>query len=206
MTEGRPTEWWLVRHAPTANPDKWVYGALDLDIVAPEPAAFAALSDMLPSDPVWLVTPLSRTRNTLEGILRARGIADPEIHVEPGFAEQDFGAWEGRPSAEVWAEIREDAARWPADIRPPGGETFSEVAARVRAAAHDWSERLAGRTVVAVIHSGSIRGFLAAAMGGMPASALSYVVETLSVTRCDYLGAQGWRVGFVNRVPSPPPR
>lgn len=32
-----PTEWWLVRHAPTVNPDKAVYGALDFDIHMPPP-------------------------------------------------------------------------------------------------------------------------------------------------------------------------
>lgn len=203
---GETTEWWLVRHAPTVNPDRTVYGALDLDVTLPDPAVFEALSAMLPPDPVWLVTNLSRTRRTLDQILRIRGLPAPEIHVEPAFAEQNFGAWEGRPSAEVWAEIKHAETSWPADIRPPGGETFSEVSARVGVAAADWSDRLRGRSVVAVIHSGSIRGFLATAMNAAPVAALSYVIETLSVTRCDNLGDRGWRVGFVNRLPSPTPQ
>ena len=40
-----------------------------------------------------------------------------------------------------------------------------------------------------------------AAMGDAPVEALTYSVETLSVTRCDYLGPESWRVGFVNRLP-----
>lgn len=200
------TEWFLVRHAPTVNPGRTVYGALDLDVTLPDPAVFEALSEMLPPDPVWLVTNLSRTRRTLDRILHVRGLAAPEIHVEPAFAEQNFGGWEGRPSAEVWAEIKDADLSWPADIRPPGGETFSDVAGRVAVAAADWSDRMRGRSIVAVLHSGSIRGFLATAMSAAPAAALSYVIETLSVTRCDNLGDRGWRVGFVNRLPSPPPR
>jgi alpha-ribazole phosphatase len=200
------TEWWLVRHAPTINPDRLVYGELDLDVTLPGPATLKALSDMLPADPVWVVSHLSRSRRTLEGILSVRGIDDAEIHEEPAFGEQRFGDWEGRRGEEVWAEIREAEKTWPADIRPPGGESFSDVAARVAAAAEDWSGRMRGRAVVAVIHAGSIRGFLAAAMGGAPPVALSYVVETLSVTRCDNLGDAGWRIGFVNRLPSLPPR
>ena len=43
-------------------------------------------------------------------------------------------------------------------------------------------------------------GFLSAAMGGAPVEALSYSVETLSVTRCDHLGPESWRVNFVNRL------
>ena len=200
------TEWWLVRHAPAVNPERTVYGALDLDVTLPPPEVFEALSAMLPADPVWLATPLTRTMKTLDGILRARGAEGAEIHIEPGFVEQHFGDWEGRPSAEVWAEIREEDKTWPADIRPPGGESFSDVAARVAESAAAWSERLRGRAAVAVVHSGSIRAFLAAATGAQPEAALSYVIDTLSVTRCDDLGPLGWRVGFVNRLPSPPPR
>lgn len=195
------TEWWLVRHAPTVNPGKTVYGSLDLDIELPSPDVFEALSDLLPADPVWMISNLSRTRKTLDGILAARGLTETEVHVEPDFAEQHFGDWEGRPSAEVWAEIRDAEKSWPANIRPPGGETFSEVAARVEQAALGWSEKFADRPVVAVIHSGSIRSFLSAAMGGAPVEALSYAVDTLSVTRCDYFGPGEWRVGFVNRLP-----
>ena len=195
------TEWWLVRHAPTVNPGKTVYGSLDLDIEVPPAAAFEALSAVLPADPVWMVSNLSRTRRTLDGILVARGVTPEEVHIEPAFAEQHFGDWEGRPSAEVWAEIRDTEKSWPADIRPPGGETFSDVARRVGAAAHRWSEKFAGRQVVAVLHSGSIRSFLSTAMGGAPVESLSYVIDTLSVTRCDYLGPESWRIGFVNRPP-----
>lgn len=200
------TEWWLVRHAPTINPDGLVYGALDLDVTLPGPAVLEALSGMLPDDPVWMVSHQSRARRTLEGILSVRGIDDPEIVEEPAFGEQDFGEWEGRPGAEVWAEIRASEKSWPADIRPPGGESFSDVAARVAPAAAAWSDRLRGRAVVAVLHAGSIRGFLATAMGGDAPAALSYVVDTLSVTRCDHLGEKGWRIGFVNRLPSRPPQ
>ncbi len=195
------TEWWLVRHAPTVNPGNTVYGSLDLDIQTPSAETYAALSTVLPEDPVWMVSNLSRTRQTLDGILAARGIAPAEIHVESAFAEQHFGDWEGRPSAEVWAEIRDTEKSWPADIRPPGGESFSEVADRVGTAAHSWSERFAGRQVVAVLHSGSIRSFLSTAMGGAAVESLSYVVDNLSVTRCDYLGPESWRIGFVNRPP-----
>lgn len=196
-----PTEWWLVRHAPTVNPGKTVYGSLDLDIELPPSETFEALSAMLPADPVWMVSNLSRTRKTLDGILAARNIEPDEVHVEPHFAEQHFGEWEGRPSAEVWAEIRDAEKSWPADIKPPGGESFSEVAARVKAAALNWSEEFSGRPVVAILHAGSIRSFLSTAMGDEPVAALSYAVDTMSLTRCDYFAPDSWRVGFVNRLP-----
>ena len=85
-------------------------------------------------------------------------------------------------------------------MHAPGDFGKRLAAGRVHEAALDWSDRLAGRSVVAVIHAGSIRGFLSAAMGRQPVAALSYSVETLSVTRCDYLRPESWRVNFVNRV------
>ena len=194
------TEWWLIRHAPTINPEKAVYGALDLDIHMPSKETFQNLSAALPENPIWMISHLSRTRKTLDGILAARGGHNVDVHVEQRFGEQNFGDWEGRPSADVWAEIRENDKSWPADIRPPGGETFSEVSNRVQEAALDWSRKITDRSVVAVLHAGSIRGFLSAAMGGAPLAALSYTIETLSITRCDYLGPESWRINFVNRL------
>ena len=199
MTEVE-TEWWLVRHAPTVNPENVVYGSLDLDIAMPSVKRFDSLSKMLPSDPIWIISHLSRTRKTLDGILAARGISNAEIVIEENFAEQNLGDWEGRPSGEVWADINKLGMRWPADIQPPGGEKFSAVATRVGEAATSLSQRYSGQKIVAVIHAGSIRGFLSTAMGDSPLAALSYSVENLSVTQCDYFSLDRWRIRFVNRL------
>ena len=95
---GEAIQWWLVRHAPTVNPENAVYGALDFDIHMPAPETFQALSDVLPDDPVWMISHLSRTRKTLDGILAARDAHDADFHVEERFGEQNFGDWEGPES------------------------------------------------------------------------------------------------------------
>lgn len=200
------TEWWLVRHAPVSNPDGIVYGQLDMAIETPSAEEFQALSAMLPDDPAWMASNLSRTRRTLEGILDARGLSGAGVHEEADFAEQDIGDWEGLPRDEVWTRIRGGGDTWPSDALPPRGERFSDVAVRVRAAADRWSERLGARPVVAVLHAGSIRGFLAAAMRGDARGALSFAVDTLSVTRCDRFEGGHWRVSFVNRTAPRRPR
>ena len=56
-------------HAPTINPDKAVYGVLDFDIHMPPPETFEALS-ILPENPVWMVSHLSRTRKRWTAFLR----------------------------------------------------------------------------------------------------------------------------------------
>ncbi len=193
------TEWWLIRHAPVSNPDQIVYGSLDMDIEPPSEDHFHALSSSLPENPVWMVSNLSRTWRTLEGILKVRGASDAKIHQEGDFAEQYLGGWEGRPRDEVWDDIRRSGGSWPDNIRPPNGETFPSVASRVATAAEKWSEQFSGRPIVAVLHAGSIRGFLSAAMGNDTGGALSFVIDNLSVTRCDHIRKKGWRVMFVNQ-------
>lgn len=196
------TEWWLVRHAPVENPTAFVYGALDLEAILPPPEEMEALAAVLPPDPVWMDSGMARARRTLEALLEARGAAGAEIRGEPGFAEQDFGEWEGRTREELWRELNRPGVSW-TDLQPPGGERFSDVARRVAAAAEAWSRRLPGRSVVAVVHAGSVRGFLSAALGLGPDAAAAFAVENLSVTRCDRFDSGAWRVPFVNRLASP---
>ncbi len=195
------TEWWLVRHAPVENPAAFVYGSLDLEAVLPPPEEMESLAAMLPPDPVWMTSGMSRARRTLEALLEARGVAGADVREEPDFAEQDFGEWEGRTREDLWRELNRPGVSW-TDLQPPGGERFSDVARRVSAAAEAWSRRLPRRPVVAVIHAGSVRGFLSAALGLGPDSAAAFAVDNLSVTRCDRFDSGAWRVVFVNRLAS----
>ena len=100
---------------------------------------------------------------------RARQTARPwtaRPSVEPGLAERDFGAWEGRRWEELWAgvpgEVLTDPAAYAA-FTPPGAETLAAVEGRAWAAA----ERLAvpGRRVLAVTHAGPLRLVTARALG-----------------------------------------
>ena len=70
-----------------------------------------------------LVSPLVRARQTCE----LAGHADGAV-VEPALAEWDYGAYEGRTSAEIRAE-RPDWSLWRDGC--PGGEDAAAVAARV---------------------------------------------------------------------------
>ena len=87
------------------------------------------------------------------------------------------------------------AAFWraAADNRPPGGESFVDQIARVRAALAE----LPAGDVVLVVHSGTIRAALAIALDLAPEPALRFVIDTLSLTRIDRI-ADSWRVVAVN--------
>lgn len=197
--DGAATRWWLVRHAPVSNRDGLIYGRSDPDADISDAAAMDALARSLPLGPVWVTTPLRRARQTLDALVARRG-GRIEPVIEPDFVEQDFGAWEGRPSTGLWGAIPRHLWANPARIAPPGGETFDRVAARVGAAVDRLGARFAGRDIVVVAHAGTVRGVLAKALGGEAGRALGFSVDALSVSRFDR-GGSGWRIRFVNRRP-----
>jgi alpha-ribazole phosphatase len=200
------TRWWLIRHAPAINPDGLIYGQGEVEADCSDRAALEALASLLPSGPVRMVTPLARTRVTAEALW-----GWVECVVEPALVEQSFGEWQGL-SHDGLAALGDPrvTAFWqaPATARPPGGESFADVVARVAPALEWRSAEFAGRDIVAVCHGGSIRAALAVALGLGPAQALAFQIDPLSLTRLDHIPVPGgwavWRVVTVNRVPKEP--
>ena len=208
------TRWWWIRHAPVES-GGLIYGQNDLAADCSDPAAFRWLAEVLPRDALWVVTPLQRTRQTAAAIHAhwsgeaEAGFARP--HVEASFVEQHFGDWQGRSHAELEALRDGEWHRFwlaPADTRPPGGESFSEVAARVARAVERLSAEHAGRDIVTIAHGGSIRAAVAHALGLEPERALALAVDNCSLTRLDHIagaagshddeGRDSWRVGRFN--------
>jgi broad specificity phosphatase PhoE len=220
------TRWWWLRHAPVVNHGGRIYGHTDVEADTGDARAFAALAATLPARPLWLRTPLRRTAQTLAAVLAARPdtervgagygpgsgaepLVEPDLPlVEPDLMEQHFGVWQGMTYAEVEAARGAPAHRFwmgAADERPDGGESFTDVVARVAPAVERLSRRHAGRDIVAVAHGGTIRAALAVALGLDPEAALRFCVDNLSLTRIDHLvldhGEVAWRIESVNRVP-----
>jgi broad specificity phosphatase PhoE len=93
---------------------------------------YRRLADRLPRRAIWVVTPLSRTRQTAEAIFRA-GYPAAELAVEPALIEQDLGQWQGLAHADLPARLTDPAHPfWPlgAKERPPGGESMEQVVSR----------------------------------------------------------------------------
>lgn len=197
------TRWWWVRHAPAVNPDKLLYGRLDLAADTSDATAVAALAARLPRGAVWLHSPLRRTAETAAALLAAMGEAIVPV-VEPALIEQDFGAWQGRPSREVYDALPRHDPFWshPSAHAAPGGESFDAVLRRVQPAVQALSDAHAGRDIVAVAHAGTIRAAAALALDLDGERALRLVVDTLSLTRMDFIrsrsGAEVWRVVALN--------
>ena len=205
------TRWWLVRHAPVINPSGAIYGQRDVEANTTNGAVFAAVAASLPRDAVWLVTPLRRTQQTAAALQNTMPEADrpdaPPI-VVPGLMEQSLGDWQGRSRQEIYDgadDLRHPFWLSPARFRPPNGESFLDLMARVHPVVEHLSDAHRGNDVVAVAHGGTIRAALALALDLDPETALRFEIDTVSVTRMDHLRFDGerpaWRVGGVNWLP-----
>jgi alpha-ribazole phosphatase len=205
------TRWWLIRHAPVVGAAGRIYGQDDLDCDCSDTQLFAALALGLPANPVWLATHLRRSQATATALFQAISKTDtaafsPEI--EPGLAEQHFGAWQGRTYEELVLQEPDAYQRFwqaPANQAPPEGESFRDLIARVAAAIQRRSACHAGHDIVAISHGGAIRAALAAILDLEPMRALSFSVDPCSVTRFDHIqdreGGTSWRVLGVNHLP-----
>ena len=201
------TRWWLVRHAPVIGVNGRVYGQDDIESDCTDEAEFKLLAGLLPHDAVWLVSHLRRTHQTASAIFAARvteTVTAPTITSD--LAEQHFGDWQGMTYADLEALRGADYLRFwhsPASERPPGGESFEDVVARVGAAMAHITAEHAGRDIVAVVHGGTIRAALAVALGIEAERVLGFSVDTCSVTRLDHLGSgpegAAWRIVAVNQ-------
>lgn len=195
------TRWWLVRHAPVPCPHGRVHGQLDVACDTSDDEDFAELARRLPVNPVLVESGLIRCRQT-SGALEKAGLLLPPPIIEPELIEQNFGRWQGKSWMELDAAKDPDvAAFWadPAETAPPEGESFGNMCVRVARAMARLTEQHPNRDILAVVHAGTIRAALAAALGLQPAQALRFAVQPLSLTRLDAT-PEGWRVDCVNVI------
>ena len=203
------TRWWFVRHAPVIGVNGRVYGQDDLEADCADEAQFRHLAGMLPHDAVWLVSHLRRPHQTASAILAARVTETvPAPIITSALAEQHFGDWQGLTYDELEAQRGGAYHRFwhsPATERPPGGESFEDVVARVGGAMARTTAEHAGRDIIAVVHGGTFRAALAIALGIDPERVLGFAIDTCSVTRMDHLDSAAagaaWRIVAVNQHP-----
>lgn len=139
----------------------------------------------------WRVSPALRCVQTAAALW-----PDVEPVQDARLWEQDFGAWEGvaftdlpdlgvLPGAELAAH------------RPPQGESFLDLSARVTPALLE-SAGLGGKVVI-VAHAGVIRAALGLALG-VPALGLAFQIAPLSLTTIVALPGGAFSIAGVNRM------
>jgi broad specificity phosphatase PhoE len=174
-TPPAPAALWLVRHAESegnvaddsANRDR----AERLDLPARDPdvrlsatgceqadalgRSWRALSRTERPD-VVLSSPYERAFRTAERAVAAAGWQDIDILRDERLRERDLGLLDGFTKTGIERRFPEEAERraWLGKFyyRPPGGESWADVAARVRAVLDTVCQRHAGQRVVVVSH------------------------------------------------------
>ncbi|MDB6177861.1 histidine phosphatase family protein [Paracoccus sp. Z330] len=171
----------ILRHAPALTQGR-LAGRTDVDADCSDQNALAWIADRIDRSTQIVTSPAQRCRQT------AGALGFDNAPVDARFWEQDFGTWEGLPYARL-PDLGPLPVAQLANHRPPGGESFHDMAERVQQAI----EELATDSLL-IAHAGTVRAALALVVG--PA-ALSFSVAPLSLTVLRKSG-RSWGVDFVN--------
>jgi probable phosphoglycerate mutase len=123
----------------------------------------------------YVSSPLARARTTMELMRATLGLACAGYRVDDNLAEIAFGDWEGLTYAQVMARDKDVVAKRESDkwgFLPPGGESYAQVTARMRA----WHHTIVKDTVVAA-HGGTARALIAHLGIAMPEDATHYSID-----------------------------
>ena len=161
------TELHLLRHGHVdTGTRRLAYGHSDLPLSSTgraETERLLGFARGLPRPAGVISSDLSRCTDLAEPLAQALGVP---LRVTPALREQFMGDWEGRPWAELNAadpqrvhDFWDDYLR----VRPPGGETWGEMAERATA----WFRQadITGQRWIVVTHIGVIRALLCDALG-----------------------------------------
>ena len=180
----------LVRHGQTPTTGKLLPGrAPGLHLaetgVAQAEAVAQRISELKHVDAIY-ASPMERARETAAPIGRARGL---KVQIDRGLLECDFGEWTGAELKTLmklpeWATVQ----RAPSIFRFPGGESFTEMQARMVTALDRLRAKHPGGTIVCVSHADPIKAVVAHAMGTHLDLFQRIVIGTCSVSAIAYTG------------------
>ena len=195
-----PTTLVLVRHGVTAHTvDKRFSGGLASsnpglsdDGRAQVRATAEWLEPIAERVATVIASPVRRTRESAEIVAEVLG---RPLVEEPGFAEMEFGVWDGMTFGEVAKAYPEGLDAWlgSLDVPPDGGESFRVVEQRVLEGLQRVLDAYAGRTVVVVSHVTPIKTLVAHAVNAPLDSVFRMELSPASVTVVSFFngGADG---------------
>ena len=159
------------RHGRTEwNAERRFQGQTDiaLDDAGREQARQAALLLTGMSPTAIVSSDLIRAQDTAAELAALTGLS---VHVDARLRETNAGEWQGLVWSDLEARFADQIARWVSDphLRPGGGETRVEVAARMVAAIDDAVRDLPpGATLVVTTHGGAARAAIGLLLGLPP--------------------------------------
>ncbi|MBO0874279.1 MAG: histidine phosphatase family protein, partial [Pseudonocardia sp.] len=208
---GRPTRLLLLRHGETEFSAQRRYsGRADPELTAlghAQAAAVAAgIGTLDGADQVSAVlsSPLRRARQTADPVAAALGLP---VSDHDALVETDFGAWDGLTFAQARERDPDVHRRWLGDetVRPPGGESFADVAERVAALRDELVARHPSQTLLLVSHVTPIKLLLRLALDAGPSVLYRLHLDLASLSVAELYPDGGASVRLVNgRFPANP--
>jgi probable phosphoglycerate mutase len=134
-----------------------------------------ACDKLAPAECGYASSPLIRARDTMDILRPTLGLSPDGYAVDPRLAEISFGEWEGLTYAQVMRRDPDIVAKRESDkwnFRPPGGETYQEVALRAAA----WYASLDRPTIVAA-HGGTARALIGYLEIAPPEEAVHFSID-----------------------------
>ncbi len=193
LSAAKPVTVVLVRHGKTPTTGKVLPGRAPGLHLSPEgrQEAGAAAESVVRLHPKIAAIYTSPMERAVETAAELASITGMEPEPLPALIECDFGEWTGLELAKVrrkkeWQAVVLSASRF----LFPGGESLSELQARMQDAIAGWVQAYAGKTVVAYTHADPIRAMACDALG-MHLDAIHRInVHTASLTTV--VAASGW--------------
>ena len=142
-------------------------------------------------------SPLQRAYATAKAAADALGLP---VQVDDDLIETDFGEWEGLTFAEAAERHPDVHGRWLRDtgLRPPGGESFDDVADRVRRARDRIVAEHGPSTVLVVSHVTPIKTLLRLALAAGPTILHRLHLDLASLSIAEFYPDDGASVRLVN--------
>ena len=183
------TRLYLVRHGQVAKPRPRSYnGQLDVPLSPAGLQQMARLAEWAASIGLTAIyaSDLQRALHGAQLIARRCGVG---LVSTPALREKHFGRWEGLTYEEAEQRYPGEWQAWLADppnARPPGGETYREVEARVMPLVQQLLRQHVGQAVLILAHGGVNRVILCHALGLPLRQVFRIEQDDAALNRIDY--------------------
>lgn len=185
----------LVRHGPTHA--KSMVGWSDLPADLSDTEALSRLADYLPKDALVISSDLTRAVTTADAIQQGR----TRLPHDASLREMNFGDWELQRFDEVEDQETYRAFwEYPGDVKPPNGESWNELEARVGGAVDAALAAHPERDLIVVIHFGAILTQLQRSEKIDAYEAFGHRIDNLSVTEI-HIEDGAWTTKIINHNP-----
>lgn len=152
----------------------------------------------MPDDAPVISSDLVRASATADSIQKNR----QRLQDDSKLREIHFGDWELRNYEDIEAADPDRArAYWdnPGDVRPPNGESWNEVCARVNAAVDDLITSHPDRDLIVVAHFGVVLTQVQRALGITGYDTFGHRIDNLSLTEIQV--KPRWEAVRINHLP-----